>query len=318
MQHSLLAAASSAVVALGLAGTALSLSLSLLSRPRSPSSVLLLHLALLDALFLAVLPLRIPSQLLGDAWSFGEAACSLAGVLFRLHGSLSVALLGCLAGDAWLAALRPLSAARLRGRHYALLAAALWLLALAGSVPPPPPGPGLRSCFGSSPEGWAHPTAPPALLAFIFGAVVPCSVTVLGLPLAAGSVWRRGRGAARRKALGTICMALGICALCFVPQHLSQGLQLLRPQQEPFPGLVPLSRALASCGCCLKALLCLLHSSSGPWRCPRRLRRRDKRVFTICDRNFGDPSRDREAGRRRGKENPRGWKRLIRPGYAQS
>ncbi|NWT59010.1 LPAR6 protein, partial [Erythrocercus mccallii] len=298
LQHSLLAVTYSAVLVLGLAGNALSLSLlSCRVKPLSHSYILLLHLALLDTLFLSLLPLQIHSQLLGDTWSFGDTACGVSRALFCLHVSLSVAFFGCLAADAWLAVLHPFASIRLRAPHYALVATALWLLALAGAVPLLQHSTGLRSCFGGFPESWAHPTAPLTILALVWEVFIPFFIILLGFPLAARSVWRSRRRAGRRKALGTISIMLGICALCFLPHQLSQLLQFLQGMlQEPFPSLLlqlqKVSEALASCSCCLNPLLYHFHSSSRPWRCPCSLRLRSKRVFTVCDHNFGDPSWD--------------------------
>ncbi|NXO63963.1 LPAR6 protein, partial [Phainopepla nitens] len=321
LQHSLFAVAYSLVLVLGLAGSGLSLSL--LSRrvkPLAHSYVLLLQLALLDAAFLCVLPLHVHSQLLGDTWTFGDTACRATRALCSLHSSLSVAFLSCLGVDLWLAALHPFASIQLRAAHYVLLAAALWLVALAGTVPLVLRGRGVRSCFGSFPGSWARPTAPGTALALAFGAAVPLCAALLGLPLLAASVWHRRRGAAGSKALGGICIVLGICALCFVPQQLSQLLQVLRAARGGPGELLPaVSEALASCSCCLNPLLYRFLSSGGAWR--RRcglglglglgLRLRAKRVFTICDQNFGDPSWDYKPQLEAWKENPRGWNRLI-------
>ncbi|NXX30185.1 LPAR6 protein, partial [Nicator chloris] len=317
LQHSLLAVTYSLVLVLGLAGNGLSLSLlSCRVKPLSHSYVLLLQLALLDTLFLALLPLHIHSQLLGDTWSFGDTACRVTRAVSCLHLSLSVAFFSCLAVDVWLAALHPLTSIQLRATHYVLVATALWVLALGAIVPQVLHSTGVRSCFGSFPGSWAAPTAPHTILACIFGVFVPLCIILLGLPLAAGAVWQsRRRAARRRKALGTISIVLGICALCFLPQLLTQLLELLLGSQgiheELLPRLLPRlqrgSQALASCSCCLNPLLYHFHGSSRAWHCPCRLSLRAKRVFTICDRDFGDPSWDYKAGQRRGKENPRGW-----------
>lgn len=325
---SLFAVTYSVVLVLGLAGNAVSLSLlSCRVKPLSHSYVLLLQLALLDALFLSVLPLHIHSQLLGDTWSFGDTACRLTRALCCLHSSLSVAFFGCLALDVWLAALHPLTSIRLRVTHYVLVATALWLVALGGTVPLVlHSSEGLRRCFGGFPVSWARPTAPPTVLALVFGVFFPFSIILLGLPLLVRAVWRSGRRAGRRKALGTLGMVLAICALCFVPLQLSQLLQFLHgspPELSP-PSLIPcmqrVSEALASCSCCLNPLLYRFHCSSRACHChcPCRLSLRSKRVFTICDHNFGDPSWDYRAGQRLGKENPRGWNRLLHSRYTQS
>ncbi|NWZ43877.1 LPAR6 protein, partial [Brachypodius atriceps] len=308
-QPSLFAVTYSLVLVLGLAGNGLSLSLlSCRVKPLSHSYILLLQLALLDALFLSVLPLHIHSQLLGDAWSFGDTACRVTRALCCLHSSLSVGFFSCLGLDVWLAVLHPLTSIQLRATHYVLVAAALWLVALGGTVPLVLHSSGLRSCFGGFPVSWPHPTAPLTPLALVFGAVVPFSIILLGFPLLTCGVWRSRRRAARRKALGTLGIVLGICALCFVPLQLSQLLQvLLGSPQEPLPSVIPqiqrVSEALASCSCCLNPLLYRFHSSSRACHCPCSLRLRPERVFTICDRNFGDPSWDCKPGQRRGKEN---------------
>ncbi|NWI79055.1 LPAR6 protein, partial [Dryoscopus gambensis] len=315
LQHSLLAVTYSAVLLLGLLGNALALSLlSCRVKPLSHSYILLLQLALLDTLFLCALPLQIHSQLRGDAWAFGDTACRVTGALFCLHLSLSVAFFSCLCADLWLAVLHPFTSIQLRATHYVLVATALWVVALAGTVPLALRSSGARSgtaCFGGFPGSWAHPTAPGTVLAFIFGVLVPFSAILLGFPLVARSIWQSRRRAAKRKALGTISIILGICALCFLPQHLAQLLHFLLGlraiQREPFPSLIPelqrVTSALASCSCCLNPLLYYFHSSSRPWHCPCRLRLRSKRVFTICDQNFGDPSWDYKPGQRRGRKN---------------
>ncbi|XP_058711237.1 P2Y purinoceptor 2-like isoform X1 [Poecile atricapillus] len=317
LQHSLFAVSYSTVLVLGLAGNALSLSLlSCRVKPLSHSYILLLHLALLDTLFLAVLPLQIHAQLLGDTWTFGDTACRVTQALCCLHVSLSVAFFGCLGLDLWLAVLHPFTSIQLRATHYMLVAAALWVVALAATVPLVLHSRGVRSCFGNFPGSWAHPTAPHTILAFIFGVAVPFSIILLGLPLVARSVWQSRRRAARRKALGTISIMLGICAICFLPQHLTQLLQFLRGiQEEPLPSLIPeiqrVTEALASCSCCLNPLLYHFHSSSRAWHCPFRFSLRSKRVFTICDHNFGDPSWGYKSGQRHGRKIHGGWNQLI-------
>ncbi|NWV77408.1 LPAR6 protein, partial [Dasyornis broadbenti] len=315
-QHSWSAVTYSVVFVLGLLGNALALPLlSCRAKPLSHSYILLLHLALLDALFLAVLPLQIHSQLHGDTWSFGDTACRVTGALFRLHFSLSVAFLGCLAVDLYLAVLHPFTSIRLRAAHYGLLATALWLVALGVTVPLVPPSRAVRSstaCLGNlAGSSWARPTAPHTVLALLFGFVIPFSLILLGLPLVAWSIARSWRRAARRKALGTIAIILGICALCFLPHQLCQLLHFLLGMRvihrEPFPSLIPeiqrLTSALGSFSCCLNPVLYHFHSSSRHWRCPFRLRGRSQRVFTICDQNFGDPSWGCKLRQRRRRKN---------------
>ncbi|NXY23581.1 LPAR6 protein, partial [Atrichornis clamosus] len=315
-QHSLFAVTYSVVFVLGLVGNALSLYLlSCRVKHLSHSYIYRINLALLDTSFVCVLPLQIHSQLNGGTWTFGDTACRVAGALFYLHIYLSIAFFACICVDLYVAVLHPFTSIQLRAAHYVLVAAALWLLALGVTVPLVLRGPLHRgsstACFDNfTGSSRAHPTAPHSILALVFGFVIPFSVVLVGLPLAAGGIARSPRRAPRRKALGTICIILGICALCFLPYHLTHLLHFLlsvQGIQEPLPSLIPgiqrVASALPSLSCCLNPLLYYFHSSSRQWHCPCRLRFRSKRVFTICEENFGDPSCDYRPRQRRGRKN---------------
>ncbi|NWW75964.1 LPAR6 protein, partial [Climacteris rufus] len=311
LQHSLFAATYSVVFVLGLLGNALSLYLlSCRVKHLSHSYIFLLQLALLDTLFVWVLPLHIHSHLRGGSWSFGDTACRLSGALFSLHLSLSIAFFTCICVDVYVAALHPFTSIQLRAGHHVLLATALWLLALGLTVPL-----GLRgvrnstACSEPFPDSsWAQPPAPQPILALLLGFAIPFALIVLGFPLLARSISQSQHRVSRRKALGTIYIILAICALCFVPQQLSHLLQFLLSTQlvqgipSPIPGVQRVTSALVSCSCCLNPLLCYFHCSSRQWHCPLRLRFRSKRVFTICDQNFGDPSWDYKLRLRLGRK----------------
>ncbi|XP_066190239.1 uracil nucleotide/cysteinyl leukotriene receptor-like [Sylvia atricapilla] len=323
LEHSLFAVTYLLVLLLGLAANGLSLSLvSCRVKPLSHSYILLLQLALLDTLFLALLPLHIHSQLLGDTWSFGDTTCRVTKALLCLHTSLSVAFFSCLVLDVWLAALHPFTSIRLKATHYLLAATTLWSAALGAIVPLVLSSKRPRRCFGAFPESWAHPTAPVTVVGLVFGVLLPVSVTVLGLPLAAGGARRSGSRRSRRRALGTISIVLAICALCFLPQQLCQLLQFVlelqgMEQEVLSPRVQRVTEVLGSCSCCLKPILYRFHASSRVWSCPRSLRGKE-RVFTISGHRFGDPSWDCEPGQGNNKENPRGWKKMIHPRYSQS
>ncbi|XP_051642494.1 lysophosphatidic acid receptor 6-like [Manacus candei] len=313
----------SVVFVLGLVGNALALALlSCRARHTSHSCIYLINLALLGTLFVCVLPFKIHSHLHGSNWTLGAAACGITGTLFHVHIHLSIAFFTCLCVDRYVAVLHPFAYIQLRAGHCVLVATALWVVALGVTVPLVLAGPlhqrgvgNTTACLESFPtSSWTWREAPHSVLALLLGSVVPFSLILLGFPLAACRISRVRRGVSRRKALSTIFIILAICALCFLPYHLTHLLHFLGRvqliQDESFSilihGMRRVSLALVSLSCCLTPLLCYHSSSSKQCHCNLRLRFRSKKVFTICDRNFGEPSCDYKLQQRRGGKKPRG------------
>ncbi|XP_027557925.1 lysophosphatidic acid receptor 6-like [Neopelma chrysocephalum] len=322
-QDSLFTVTYSIVFVLGLVGNTLSLSLlSCRARHMSHSYIYLLNLALVGTLFVCVLPFRIHYHLHGSNWTWGDAACGITGTLFHIHIYLSIAFFTCLCVDRYVAVLHPFAYIQLRAGHCVLVATALWVVALGVTVPLVLAGPlhqrgvgNTTACLESFPTGsWTQQEAPHHVLALVLGSMVPLSLMLVGFPLAACRISRVRRGVAWRKALSTISIILAICALCFLPYHLTHLLHFLTRvrliQDGSFSilirGMRRVTPALVSLSCCLTPLLCYHSSSSKQWHCNFRLRFRSKKVFTICDRNFGEPSCDYKLQQRRGGKNPRG------------
>ncbi|XP_027764862.1 lysophosphatidic acid receptor 6-like isoform X1 [Empidonax traillii] len=321
-QHSLFPVTYGVAFVLGLVGNALALYLlSCRAKHLSHSYIYLLNLALLGTLFVWVLPLKIHYHLHGSNWIFGDAACRVTGTLFHLQIHLSTALLTCICVDRYVAVLHPLTYIQIRASHCVLVATALWVVALGVAIPLALEGPLLSrgvgntttTCFEDIPTGSrARQAAPHDVLAVVVGCGVPFSLALVGWPLVAGGISRAKRGASRRRALGTVCIVLAICALCFLPHHLAHLLRFLVRVQvirdESSSALIcrmrRVSLALVSLSCCLTPLLCYYSSSSRHWHCSFRLRFRSKKVFTICDRNFGEPSRDYKLWQRCGSKTP--------------
>ncbi|NWT01218.1 LPAR6 protein, partial [Mionectes macconnelli] len=314
-QHPLFPVTYSVAFVLGLVGNALALYLlSCRARHVSHSYIYLINLALVDTLLVWVLPLKIHYHLHGSDWIFGEAACRLTGTLFYVNLHLSVALFACVCLDRYVAVLHPLAYIQIRASHCLLVATALWVLALGVAVPLALGGPlhargvgNATTCFEDFPRA-----APHDVLALVSGCVVPSSLILAGWPLVAGGICRGRRGAARRKALSIVCIVLAICALCFLPYHLTHLLHILVRvrliQDRSFSALIYRMRrvtlALVSLSCCLTPLLHYYSSSSKHWHCSFRLRFRSKKVFTICDQDFGQPSCDYKLQQRHGNEKP--------------
>ncbi|XP_027513895.1 G-protein coupled receptor 183-like [Corapipo altera] len=311
----------SVVFVLGLVGNALALALlSCRARHMSHSYIYLINLALLDTLFVCVLPFKIHSHLQGSNWTLGAAACGITGTLFHLNIYLSIAFFTCLCVDHYVAVLHPFAYIQLRAGHCVLVATALWVVALGVTVPLVLAGPlhqqgvgNTTACLNFPTGSWTRQEAPHDVLALLLGSVVPSSLILVGFPLAACRISRVRRGASRRKALSTIYIILAICALCFLPYHLTHLLHFVTRvqliQDESFSILIHrmrrVSLALVSLSCCLTPLLCYHSSSSKQCHCNFRLRFRSKKVFTICDQNFGEPSCDYKLQQRCGGKKPR-------------
>ncbi|NWR29650.1 LPAR6 protein, partial [Tachuris rubrigastra] len=321
-QHSLFPVTYSVAFVLGLVGNVLSLYLlSCRVRHTSHSYIYLINLALVDTLFVWVLPFKIHYHLHGSNWIFGDAACRITGTLFYVNIHLSIALFTCICVDRYLAVLHPFTYIQIRASHCVLVATALWLVALGVAVPLALGGPlhgrgvgNTTACFEDFPPGsWSRQAAPYDVLASVFGCVVPFSLILAGWPLVAGRISRVKRGVSRRRALSTIYIILAICALCFLPYHLTHLLHFLARvrvvQDRSLCALISRMRrvtpALLSLSCCLDPFLYYYSSSSKHWHCSFRLRFRSKKVFTICDQSFGQPSCDYKLQQRRGNENPR-------------
>ncbi|NWU11561.1 LPAR6 protein, partial [Cephalopterus ornatus] len=322
-QYSLFTVTYSVVFVLGLVGNALALYLlSCRVRHVSHSYIYLINLALVDTLFVCVLPCKIHYHLHGSNWIFGDAACRIAGTLFYLHIYLSIAFFTCICVDHYVAVLHPFTYIQIRASHCVLVATALWVVALGVTVPLVLGGPlhhrgvgNTTACFENFPtSSWTRRAAPYSVLALVLGSVVPFSLILVGCPLVAGRISRVRRRVSRRKALSTIYIILAICALCFLPYHLTHLLHFLVRlqviQDESFSALIRRMRrvtlVLVSLSCCLTPLLYYYSSSSKHWHCNFRLRFRSKKVFTICDQNFGEPSCDYKLQQRRGSKKPRG------------
>ena len=123
------------ICALGLAGNGLVLLTYAVSRrPRSPTDVYLLNVAVSDLLFVAALPLISYNELW--AWPMGTAACKLLRGAYSVNLYSCMLLLACVAGDRYLAIVHASRRLRLRSLSYTrAVCGAVWALSLACSLP---------------------------------------------------------------------------------------------------------------------------------------------------------------------------------------
>ncbi|NWS69573.1 LPAR6 protein, partial [Crotophaga sulcirostris] len=321
-QYSLFTVIYSIVFVLGLIENVLALYF-LLCRVKhtSHSCVYMINLALVDTLFVCVLPFKIHYHLNWNNWIFGDMACRITGTLYYINIYLSIAFFTCICVDRYIAVLHPFTYIQIKVIHYLVVVAVLWVVALSVMVPLILGGPlhnsGLRNktvCFENfGKHSWTSRMAPYNILALIFGFVIPFSIILISYPLIAKRISQIKCSIRKRKALSTIYIILVICTLCFLPYHLTHLLHFLMRiqviQNKEFTNLIYKMRrvtlALVSLNCCLNPILYYFTSSSKRWHFNFKLRFKSKSVYTICDQKFGESSCGYKLQQRRGNKKHR-------------
>ncbi|NXO60768.1 LPAR6 protein, partial [Aramus guarauna] len=321
-QYSLFTVIYSIVFVLGLIENVLALYLlSCKVKHISHSYVYMINLALVDTLFVCVLPFKIHYHLNRNNWIFGDMACRLTGTLYYINIYLSIAFFTCICVDRYIAVLHPFTYIQIKVIHYVVVVTILWVVALSVMAPLILGGPlhnsGVRNttaCFENfTTRSWTSRMAPYNILALVFGFVIPFSIILITYPLIARKISQIKRSIRKKKALSTIYVILLICTLCFLPYHLTHLLHFLMRMQviqnESFTNFIYKMRrvtlALVSFNCCLNPFLYYFTSSSKQWYFNFKVRFRSKVVYTICDRKFEYSSYVYKPQQRHGNKNHR-------------
>ncbi|NXX63569.1 LPAR6 protein, partial [Scopus umbretta] len=270
------------------------------------SYVYMINLALVDTLFVCVLPFQIHYHLNRNNWIFGDMACRLSGTLYYMNIYLSIAFFTCICVDCYIAVLHPFTYIQIKVIHYVVVVTILWVAALSVMVPLTLGGPlhnsGARNttgCFENfAMSSWTYRMAPYNILALVFGFVIPFSIVLISYPLIAKRISQIKHSIRKKAALSIIYIILVICTLCFLPYHLTHLFHFLMRiqviQNESFTNLIyrteKVTIALVSFSCCLNPLLYYFTSSSKQWHFNFKLRFRSKMVYTICDQKLGESS----------------------------
>ncbi|XP_035413602.1 lysophosphatidic acid receptor 6-like isoform X1 [Cygnus atratus] len=287
----------------------------------SPSYIYMINLALVDTLFVCVLPFKINYHLHRNNWIFGDVACRVTGTLYYINICLSIAFFTCICIDRYVAVLHPFTYIQIKATHYVVVVTVLWLVAVSIMVPLVLGGPlhnrgvgNVTACFENfAMSSWTHRMVPYNILALVFGFVIPFSIILICYPLIARRISRIKHSIRKRKALRTIYIILFICTLCFLPYHLTHLLHFLMRiqviQNEALTSLIYKMRrvtlALVSFNCCLNPFLYYFTSSSKRWCFNFKLRFRSKMVYTIYDQKLGEYSYVYKLHQTQGNKNSR-------------
>ncbi|XP_066579056.1 leukotriene B4 receptor 1 [Amia ocellicauda] len=199
---------------------------------RSVTCLLVLNLAVADALVLLTAPLFLRFLAGGRGWEFGSAVCKLVHYLCCVNMYASIYLICLMSADRWLAVARPFVSQRLRTRRALLcILLGLWTLAFLLALPMPFYRSNIKlekvPVYICMPYHWRDPRHQvfQYLWETLLGFMLPFAVIVLCY---AGVVWRlrsamfQGRGRGSR----LILLIIAAFAVFWAPYHLVNLLQV--------------------------------------------------------------------------------------------
>lgn len=205
-------------------------------KQKLPSSFYFLSIALVDTMYLGILPFRIHYHLNGNDWIFGDVLCRLTGILFFGNIYISITFMSCICVDRYLATVYPLTYLRLRKTRCSLVVGiTIWVLCgtvilvfnLTSQILHKNKTNNCRNCFENFSEiEWETLLLPFSTICFIFGAILPLTIILVLYPVVARRIARIKTRTARG-ALRIIYIIMAITVICFLPFHLVFLLHIL-------------------------------------------------------------------------------------------
>ncbi|XP_075117531.1 proteinase-activated receptor 1-like [Leptodactylus fuscus] len=103
---------------------------------KTPAVVYMLNLAIVDVLFVAVVPFNIVYRFSGNNWKIGEGMCRIVTAAFYCNMYCSILLMTSISVDRYMAVVFPIHSRSWRSRKRAwLVCVFIWLIAIASTVP---------------------------------------------------------------------------------------------------------------------------------------------------------------------------------------
>ncbi|XP_062275178.1 C5a anaphylatoxin chemotactic receptor 1 [Scomber scombrus] len=241
------------VVLLGVPGNALVVWVTGFCMPRSVTSIWFLNLALADLLCCLSLPLLMVPLAHDDHWHFGTLACTLVKGIFYLVMYCSILQLVLISLDRWMLVSRPVWCQNNRRPKLAgCLCAAVWFLALIGSIPQfvytkeITAGENKRECVTvyTLVSAWLITS-----FRFLMGFFLPFLVIVVSHCVVyrrAESGMSRGRTRSKRTLKVIIAVVLSFF-LCWLPLHIVDFLLLVTPRSSIHNPNLYLTQILVLC-----------------------------------------------------------------------
>ncbi|XP_066565260.1 uracil nucleotide/cysteinyl leukotriene receptor [Amia ocellicauda] len=231
----------------------------------SPANVFLLHLAVADLSYVAILPLRATYHLTGGHWPFGEVPCRVIGFLFYVNMYASIYFLACVAVDRYLAVVHAVRSLKIRRARYAhAVSFALWVLVTISMAPllatqQTIQGDNVTICL----QLYREKTSQLALVSLAVAFLPPFLATLVCYLLIFHSLRKGTRlePGLKSKALCTISLVLLIYLICFLPYHASRAIYIL---VHSIPGLSCQTKRALTLGNRLTSSLTCLNGALDP------------------------------------------------------
>ncbi|CAM9983982.1 proteinase-activated receptor 2-like [Lampetra fluviatilis] len=201
-------------------------------KPKKPSTIYMINLAVADLLFILLLPLKITYHLRGNDWPFGKIACHVFLTSFYGNMYCSILLLTCISVDRGLAIIYPMRSLQWRRNRYAMgICVGTWVVVLLSTVPLQLVNPlayidnlHITTCYDVFPIDTL-----PGFLFYYYTALcvlcflVPFLVTVACYALIIRSLartLRNGDGNKRTRSIQLAALVLLTFVLCFAPSNI--------------------------------------------------------------------------------------------------
>ncbi|XP_061664251.1 leukotriene B4 receptor 1 [Syngnathoides biaculeatus] len=205
-------------------------------RKRSVTCLLVLNLAVADALVLLTAPIFLRFLAGGRGWEFGSPACKLVHYLSSVNMYVSIYLICLMSMDRWLAVTRPFLSQRMRTkRSLLILLLAVWVTAFLLSLPMPFYRSNLRKVFPNNvtlrfcvPYHWQ--SVGHRVFQYTFETVMGCLVPYSLINTCYSSVICRLQSAMfQRRGQGSRLILMIICtfALFWLPYHIVNTIEVI-------------------------------------------------------------------------------------------
>lgn len=220
-------------------------------RKRSVTCLLVLNLAVADALVLLGAPLFLRYLAGGRGWEFGTATCKLLHYLSSVNMYVSIYLICLMSADRWLAVSRPFVSQRMRTKRTLLfLLMAVWASAFLLSLPMPFYRSVVQVRLGNMTVSLCNPyhwgSAAHRVFQYLFESVMACLLPFSLINGCYGSVLcRLKRARFQRRGQGTrlILMIILAFTLFWLPYHIVNVIEVVGLLQDSKVVLGAASRA---------------------------------------------------------------------------
>ncbi|XP_023130794.2 leukotriene B4 receptor 1 [Amphiprion ocellaris] len=205
-------------------------------KKRSVTCLLVLNLAVADALVLLSAPFFLRYLAGGRGWEFGSAACKLVHYLCNVNMYVSIYLICLMSMDRWLAVTRPFLSQRMRTKRSLLVFLLLvWVLAFLLALPMPFYRSNLKKVFPNNitlsfciPYHWKSVGHP--VFQYLFETTMGCLVPFSLISTCYSSIFCRLQSAKfQRRAQGRRLILMIICAFAifWLPYHIVNIIEVI-------------------------------------------------------------------------------------------